>query len=110
MICPKCKWWDKICHCRELGSLFTTTKDKLYHFNHQFSPNEQPMEIRGKDHWKRELKSRGLTDDFEQKPKNIRDLKTPMQDFKTTDPKFVRNEILRELHEKGLRGKLLRRR
>ena len=106
MTCPKCQWWERICHCKELV-LFNTTKDKLYEFidNKNF---RQPTEVHGKDHWKRLLKQHGLIDDVDIKKQG--ELKTPMDSFKTTDRKFIRDEILKELQQKGLRDKLIRRR
>jgi hypothetical protein len=49
-----------------------------------------------------------LTDDVDVRKPN--ELKSPMNDFKPTDRRFIRDEILRELQEKGLRDKLIRRR
>lgn len=110
MICQQCGWWDRLCHCKDLV-LFSTTKDKLYHFNHQFSINEKPVEIRGKDHWQKELKKRRLIDDFTQSYKGqIKELHNKKDDYKPLDRKFIANEINRELQEKGLRDKVFKRR
>ena len=109
MICEKCGWWDRLCHCKDL-TIFNTTKDKLYHFDHQFSINEKPVEIRGKDHWQKELRKRGLVDDFTQSYSGqMRELRNRKEEKQKIDRKFVSNEILRELQEKGLRDKLIRR-
>ena len=70
-MCPEHPNWPKD-ECVWCGAprkiAFYTTKDKLFHFvdNKNFS---KPIEIRGKGHWKRELKKRGLTDDKGIKPK-----------------------------------------
>ena len=91
------------------GLGFNTTRDKLYEFTDDRN-FRHPVEIRGKGHWKRLLKQHGLTDDFQQKPKRPENLKSPSEDFKPTDRKFIRDQILKELQEKGLRDKLIRRR
>lgn len=111
ILCQKCFSEKKSLRQRLnlTGLGFNTTKDKLYEFidNKNF---RQPTEVRSKGHWKKLLKQHGLTDDFDQKPKRPEDLRTPMQDFKPTDKRFIRDEILKELQEKGLRHKLIRRR
>lgn len=105
MICDKCGWWDRLCHCKELN-LFNTPKDKLYEFI-DYKNFKQPTEVRSKGHWKKLLKQRGLIDDVDFKKPN--ELKQSYSE-EHIDKKFIRNEILRELQEKGLRDKLIRRR
>lgn len=84
---------------------FNTTKDKLFDFvdNKNF---RKPVEIRTKGQWNRELKKHGLTDDVDYKKPN--DLKM-QKDPPKIDREFIKDEISRELQEKGLNGKLLRR-
>ena len=48
----KCVW----CHPEKKERAFFTTKDKLYHFIDRRT-FDKPIEIRGKDHWKKELKN-----------------------------------------------------
>jgi len=85
---------------------FNTTKDKLFEFD-GISTFGKHIQITSKGQWKRELKKRGLTDDVDYKKPN--ELKQTYEE-KKIDRKFIRNEILRELQEKGLRDKLIRRR
>ena len=108
-LCQKC-FSEKKSITQRLGLSglgFNTTKDKLFEFidNKNF---RQPTEIRSKGHWRKLLKQLGLTDDVDIKKTN--ELKTPMDNFKTTDRRFIRDEILKELQNKGLRDKLIRRR
>lgn len=87
---------------------FNTTKDRLYNFL-DTNTFKKPVQVTGKGHWKRLLKENGLTDDFEQRPKKANELKKPFDDYKPVGKEFIRNEIARELQEKGLRHKLIRR-
>lgn len=108
-LCQKC-FADKKSIKQRLGISdlgFNTTKDKLYEFidNKNF---RQPTEVRSKGHWKRLLKQHGLIDDVDIKKPN--ELKVPCDDYKPLDRKFIRDEILRELQEKNLRHKLIKRR
>jgi len=84
---------------------FNTTKDKLFDFvdNKNF---RKPVEIRSKGQWKRELKKHGLTDDVDFKKPN--ELKQ-QYDTPKISKEFIKDEILKELQEKGLRDKLIRR-
>lgn len=109
MLCQQCFSERKSISQRSGVGGFNTTRDKLYHFTHQFSLNEKPVEIRGKDHWRKEIKSRGLTDDFEQKPRRPENLKSHAEGYEPVGREFIRDEILKELQEKGLRHKLFRR-
>jgi hypothetical protein len=110
MICKSCGWWERICHCQGAG-VFNTTKDKLYHFTHQFSLQEQPLEIRGKDHWQKEIKKRGLSDDFTQDyQRHVKEISRRKDSYQTAGKAFIRDQITSELREKGLYHKLLKRR
>ena len=110
-LCDECWGKIKIKAVINDGVTFNTTKDKLYHFTHQFSPAEKPIEIRGKDHWEKEIKKRGLIDDFTQDHKKY--LKE-MEKRKNPDPRisheFIVDQISRELKSKGLYNKLVKRR
>ena len=108
MQCKTCGWWDRICHCRELN-LFNTTKDQLYQFDgfHAFGKH---VEVRGKDHWKKLIKERGMTDDFDQKPISPEKLVQDSRPFVPTDKRFIREQIFSELKERGLFHKLVKRR
>lgn len=107
MICPKCNWWDRLCHCGEL-TLFNTTKDKLFHFTDEVNFRE-PIEIRGKDHFDKLCKQKGITwRDIKQSPRKVQDLKK--EEYKPVPRKFIADAIRQELQSKGLSGKLLKRR
>ena len=65
------------CKCGREGKMIfksapLTTRDKLFHFT-DLDTFDKPIEIRGKDHWYKELKKRGLTDDTISKRPDRRD-------------------------------------
>lgn len=98
-VCPKCKWWDRICHCGELN-IFSTTKDKLFHFvdNTNF---DKPIEIRGKDHFDRLCKQQGITwRDMKQSNRSEKDYKKNLND-KPIDRKEMAHTIRQGMKEKG---------
>ena len=96
----------------DFASDFHTTKDKLYDFI-DYKNFGKPVEIRSKGQWNRELKKRGLTDDFTQSPaKHMKEVmdKKDKDNYKTMDKKWVAEQIHRELKEKGLHDKVFKRR
>ena len=96
-ICPVCKWWDRICHCRELN-IFSTTRDKLFEFT-DTNTFEKPINITSKSHWNKELKKRGLHDDVKQSQRTQHDyIKPPSQNY---DKRTMANDMMKELHSKG---------
>ncbi len=105
-ICPKCNWWERICHCKEL-ELFNTTKDRLYNFT-DYKNFKTPTEIHGKDHWKKVLKEHGLTDDFDQRPPTQEELQP--KKYEPVSRKFIADQISKELYDKGLYHKLVKKR
>ena len=80
--------------------VFNTTKDQLYQFD-GIQTFGKHTEVRGKDHWKKLLKQHGLIDDI----KGVKE-----KPYKPTDRKFIAEEIKKELGEKGLYHKLVKRR
>ena len=91
---------------------FYTTKDRLYDFI-DYKNFKKPTEVRGKGHWKKLLKQHGLTDDFDQTPKTEEKLRQDGQFHKRYEPaprKFIAEQILGELQQKGLYNKLIKRR
>ncbi len=97
--CNVCGWWDRICHCKDLD-LFNTPKDKLYEFI-DYKNFRQPIEVHGKRHWNSLLKQHGLIDD-------VKGIKDPEQ--KLVGREFIKDQMLSELHDKGLYHKLIKRR
>ncbi len=108
-LCKECFGKRPSPRSNDLDFSFTTTRDKLYEFT-DYKNFKTPVEVHGKRHWKSLLKQNGLVDDFDQKPKSPEDLKNHFSGWKPTDKKFVANEILKELHDKGLYHKLVKRR
>ena len=99
------------CELNPKEDVFYTSKDKLWEFTVRDGEKEIPIATKGQ--WKRYMKERGLNDDT---PK-YRGLDGVMQaqekfknSYKPVDRRFIKNEILKELHEKGLTNKLLKRR
>lgn len=106
-ICKVCGWWDRICHCKDL-ELFNLTKDKLFHFT-DYNTFSKPVDIRGKDHFDKLCKQEGLT------WRNIKQARRTEKDFRQEkyEPvprKQIADMIHRELKDRGLHGKLLKRR
>jgi len=85
-ICPKCD----MC---EVEETFNTNKDKLYSFH----SSSLGIDIESKSQWKRELKKRGLTDDFNQSKLEIgshREHKLSHEELK--------NSIRQEMKDRGI--------
>ena len=79
---------------------FYTTPDRLYYFtdNQTF---KKVKEIHGKDHWKRELKKAGLTDDFKQgrRFKSPDEVKHPKKEFDKKGWTETMAQALKEKHK-----------
>lgn len=85
---------------------FYTSKDSMWNFD--VDEYERKIHISSKGQWKRYLKAKGMHDDRPQgrglKPAEYRE-------HKVEGPKkeWIRDQILKEMQEKGLRGKLIER-
>jgi hypothetical protein len=102
--CPKCGWWKRFCHCGELNIPYTS-KDRMWNF---FS-DSLGIKIESKQQWKREMKLRGCHDDVKiRKPDEIR-ASFNKNRFTPTPREEIKKEIWRELKDKGLNDKLVRR-
>lgn len=89
--CPKC---DK----EFTQESFMTNKDRLYVFN----STALGIPIESKSQWKRELKERGLTDDFVQGSGRIKEMENATQQKPKFDRELVKSHIRNEMKEKGI--------
>lgn len=107
-ICKDC--WDGIKPKITSTESFNVTKDKLYDFIDEKNFGK-PIHITSKGQWKRELKKRGLTDDFTQDHnKYIKEVEGRHKENPKVDRKWIAEQIHQELQSKGLRDKVYKRR
>lgn len=103
MICAKCGWWDRLCHCKPL-EVFNTPNDTWSNFV-DVKNFGRPMHFSSLGEFERECKKRGLhtltQSDMRHKMKNIKTNEITMPSRKE-----IRECVAKEIFDKGMYHKL----